>query len=765
MKKTKAKISILIPVFNVENYLRSCLDSVCNQTVKDIEVLCVDDCSMDNSLAILKEYAEKDDRIKILRHDKNKGLLLARKTAASKATADYCLFLDSDDSLKENACEVILKQIEKTSADILMCGFELSFNGRLTKVDKMAALAYAHLPKMKLYGGKIFDRCFIDKKYAHNTIGKVVKTEICKKAFSQIVNEHIVMAEDLYTYFMFSYYAKSFVTIPEKLYRYNLGAGITGQTTLSFGTYEKTAKIALLLKDLRRFLEQNKGEKRHFNVVDKLYKQYFNASVYNWFSRLQECDKAKGFDVLVKYFDKEKIFETICLNYFSKQADVCRFASGAECLLHKKKKINTVGFFYHRMSNGGVERVIAKLVPEFLALGYKVVCFCEQQPSEDDYLLPKDVVLEVIPSSIHIGKNDYLNRSRVFAQKLAENKVDVMLYQAYNSEVFGFDALLCKINGIIMLPTFHGVFLHAANFLCSNLLDKVAFFSLCDVIHTLTKSEASFWQSFGYDARFIPNPLTFNVTNIKPAKLDNKTILWLSRLEALQKRPEDAIEIFRLVVQKVPDAKLMLVGRGDTKKIENNIKKKIKKYKLSNNVQMCGYSKNVGEFYNNASVFLMTSTFEAYPMVLGESMSYGLPCVMYELPYLELLNENNGYLSCKQKNIYACAELLVKVLQDENLKKEMGQASRQKIEEVATYDFIADWKTLFADILKGKKQNSQNECTQIVPEIVKTCLFNPHTNGDTFYAPEGAIAKVKRKIKEIGFIPTIKLCLKCLFKK
>ena len=90
-------VSVIIPVYNVEAYLSRCLDSVCNQTLEDIEIICVNDCSPDNSLQILQEYKNKDARIKIINHVANAGLSAARNTGLKNASGEFVYFLDSDD--------------------------------------------------------------------------------------------------------------------------------------------------------------------------------------------------------------------------------------------------------------------------------------------------------------------------------------------------------------------------------------------------------------------------------------------------------------------------------------------------------------------------------------------------------------------------------------------------------------------------------------------------------------------------------------------
>mgnify|MGYP002521133433 CR=1 FL=1 len=111
------KVSVIIPVYNTEKYLRKCLDSVCNQTLSDIEIICVNDCSPDNSLEILKEYAKKDNRIKIINFEENKGAAVARNTGIDEAKGEYLGFVDSDDYPDIDFYEKLYNKAVETGAD------------------------------------------------------------------------------------------------------------------------------------------------------------------------------------------------------------------------------------------------------------------------------------------------------------------------------------------------------------------------------------------------------------------------------------------------------------------------------------------------------------------------------------------------------------------------------------------------------------------------------------------------------------------------
>ena len=113
------KCSIIIPVYNVEKYLPKCLDSIVNQTYKNIEIICINDGSTDNSLKILEEYAQKDERIKIINQE-NQGVSVARNVGIDNATGDYILFVDSDDWIDRDTCKILKIELENEYYDLII---------------------------------------------------------------------------------------------------------------------------------------------------------------------------------------------------------------------------------------------------------------------------------------------------------------------------------------------------------------------------------------------------------------------------------------------------------------------------------------------------------------------------------------------------------------------------------------------------------------------------------------------------------------------
>lgn len=124
-----SKVSVIIPVYNTEKFLRKCLDSVCNQTLQDIEIICINDCSTDGSLEILREYAGKDNRIKLIELFENGGAAKARNIGIDIAHGEYIGFVDSDDFVDLDFYEKLYNKAVETGADAVKGVYKYSENG------------------------------------------------------------------------------------------------------------------------------------------------------------------------------------------------------------------------------------------------------------------------------------------------------------------------------------------------------------------------------------------------------------------------------------------------------------------------------------------------------------------------------------------------------------------------------------------------------------------------------------------------------------
>ena len=135
------KVSIIVPVYNVDKYLSRCIESLLNQSYPNLEIIIVDDCSLDSSRSVIKEYAEKDSRIKPIFFDENRGVSVARNTALDTMTGEWVCFCDGDDWYVTDYVEQMINCAEKENADYIICDFNIiSDNSPAIKANSLKGL-------------------------------------------------------------------------------------------------------------------------------------------------------------------------------------------------------------------------------------------------------------------------------------------------------------------------------------------------------------------------------------------------------------------------------------------------------------------------------------------------------------------------------------------------------------------------------------------------------------------------------------------------
>lgn len=213
-------ISIIIPVYNAEICLRQCLDSVLEQTLRDIEIICVDDGSTDNSPRILDDYADRNDRIKVI-HKENGGLVLARKIGLKEATGKYIGYVDSDDWIEADMYEELLAALTEGQADIAMCG-------RFEDNEDISRRVYHGLPagrydkwelKKKIYPDMIVNGAFFEWGIFPGVWDKLFRREALEP-FQMAVDERLTMGEDAACTYPALLHAESIVILDKCLYHY-----------------------------------------------------------------------------------------------------------------------------------------------------------------------------------------------------------------------------------------------------------------------------------------------------------------------------------------------------------------------------------------------------------------------------------------------------------------------------------------------------------------------------------------------------------------
>lgn len=207
------KLSIIIPVYNVENYISRCLDSVINQSFQNFEIIIVDDRGTDNSMSIVHSYASIDKRFKILHHDHNRGLMVARKTGYTAAIGDYYMFLDSDDWLTPDALQIMAHEIISEPDIDIVCG-----RYQIVKSNKEIIQDSSDLTG--IFSSYQVMELLINKKTNHSLCAKIYKKSLFDNSEHLPCFENQILSEDLLLFYNLINRAKKIKFIKSVIYNY-----------------------------------------------------------------------------------------------------------------------------------------------------------------------------------------------------------------------------------------------------------------------------------------------------------------------------------------------------------------------------------------------------------------------------------------------------------------------------------------------------------------------------------------------------------------
>ncbi|WP_288790683.1 glycosyltransferase family 2 protein [uncultured Elizabethkingia sp.] len=229
----KPLVSVIIPVYNVQDYIEKCVRSLFEQTYSNIEYIFVDDCGQDRSMEILntliKSYPEREPQIKVLVHSKNKGLPAARNTGVNASSGEYICNCDSDDWIALDMVESLVNIAEEKRADIVFCDLYNVFNDEITVYHQNKKETYVEYLKDFFAGysqGSVCNKIFKRKLFTDNQIE---------------FPEGLPMLEDLRTIVQLYYYANRIEYLPVPLYYYVK----TRTSSISGDNYQKSKGVSL----------------------------------------------------------------------------------------------------------------------------------------------------------------------------------------------------------------------------------------------------------------------------------------------------------------------------------------------------------------------------------------------------------------------------------------------------------------------------------------------------------------------------------------
>jgi glycosyltransferase involved in cell wall biosynthesis len=300
-------VSIIIPIYNAEATLARCLESVLTQSLRDIELLCVNDGSTDGSVEVLKRFVAQDARIHVFSFDKNYGLVIAVKQGLRESQGKYTMFVDSDDRLLPGACENLVRLIEQYDVDILQFGIKVKT--LLPGADDSGWRKIFASNERTSEGINILYDCFSLHRFPQNIWNKIYRGEVCRAAGAAMPDLQITLPADIFQSFFFLYYAKTFRSVPDgPYYEYSVGDGISTQKPTEKQFTQLCASSAFL-PAIEKFLQQENALENNRFLVDAI-KIHIKSGLLDTMLSLPEITQ-DTIDLAVKSWGSEVLYDFI----------------------------------------------------------------------------------------------------------------------------------------------------------------------------------------------------------------------------------------------------------------------------------------------------------------------------------------------------------------------------------------------------------------------------------------------------------------------
>jgi len=316
----KPFISIVIPIYNKSGYIKQSVESLMKQTYSDIEIVCVDDKSKDDSLAIVEEFVIKDKRIRVLKHKVNSGTMKARYTGVKAATGQYIMFLDADDELELYACEKLYNTIKIHNADIYGFGATKIHSDNISCIKNNI---YLETYSGYLYGIEILEKSFIDTDMTWHVWDKIYTSKLCKRVYDIIYNDHQErnvnpITEDAYAFMVLAYHAKSFYGFQESIYKYYYGRGVMGSEQLNLERFERYCMSAVDVEYFHKFFTKEGVFEQYNCVINSFRTKLIRLCTDAWENQIPREYKAEALKIMVCYWSYIELFEWLSSHWDTK---------------------------------------------------------------------------------------------------------------------------------------------------------------------------------------------------------------------------------------------------------------------------------------------------------------------------------------------------------------------------------------------------------------------------------------------------------------
>ncbi|MFI8632561.1 glycosyltransferase [Microbacterium sp. NPDC077663] len=704
----KPRVSIIIPLYNDADHVAAALESSLSQTIKNIEVIAVDDASTDDTASIVEAFAEHDGRLRLVRLEINRSAFVARRVGIETASADHVLFLDGDDELHPRAAEIALGLAGEESADVV------GFGCTVIRADGRPGGRYEESMQPvhpNLRGGSILTHLFPQGARAQGQLWRYLfDRSLLLRAYESLSRDlRLARVNDLPLVFLALMHAKRYVSTTEKLYRYHFRRGASGHTISSREDFDFLSSAIGSIDAICDAVHDAAATVQDSQTVVATYESVRLSVIGLILDYIVDIRNIPLREWCLEALVGRVGAQTVILA----AADHCRRAlpvltdrAGAAALGRRPPRHILI-----RASNlgtGGAQGVVVAQARHLARAGFRVTIAVESTPAAA-FALPDGVDVFQITGQIRS------QRLQAFAKLCAEGDVDVIIdhYIFYN-ETWPYFALIAATRGIPTIGWLH-------NFALRPIVDGSTRLSFLDrhlhilaTVVVLSEADVAYWKLRGFpQVTYLPNPPSPLLESIDPALSTRDApdhgieLVWWGRLQQSTKQVREIIEITALLRSRGIPARAKIVGPDGPDLSAEQLASLAAERGIGTDVELVG-AVNGPELLSlaaQAHIYVSTSVIEGYPLALVEAQALGLPIVMYELPWLATVQGNEGMVAVPQGDREAAADAIADLASDRDAYVRLSAGSRAAAHRATAHDY----DRLYADLIHGRLAKDETE--------------------------------------------------------
>ncbi|WP_406249175.1 glycosyltransferase [Microbacterium sp. M] len=697
---TAPLVSIVMPVFDDVTTIALALESALAQTLDDVEIICVDDASTDGTDAVIERFVARDDRVRLIRHEKNASAFQARRTGVLAARAEHLLFLDGDDELVPSAAQTALGLA--TSADADLVGFGVT----IVEGDGRTGNAYERRLQPihdELRGDDVLRGLFpIDKPAQGQLWRYLFRTSILRSAYAMLPEDlELPRINDLPLMFLVAGLAMSYVSMGDKLYRYHFGRGGSGHRVDSIERAEFYASAIRSIDSIRGAVDDLATAHTEAELLRASYESTRSSIIGYVCFQLVERSDADVLDMALAHLMSLAPAEDIiraAARFYPVTLKTLKFHMPRPLL--GTRPVRNVLLATSNLRTGGVSAVLTSQARYLTDAGYHVTVVARSAGSEP-HAVPAGVDL------VELTSRDLLGRLAEWRSICRDHDIDVVIdHQVLYTQYWPEFALAARAEGALTIGWIH-------NFVARPVLDGTDRLELIEAcsktlahITVLSPLDAAYFRLRGIEhVSFAPNPpspLLLDSLSHAPEKQapgEKIRLVWWGRLEQRTKQVYELIEVGAQLRAQGASFSITVIGPDWDDVTARKFNARARQRGVADAVVAIGPLRGarLEAEIDAADAFVTTSLIEGYQLTIAEAQARGLPVFMYELPWLTLVQDNDGIVSVPQGDASGLARQIVRSTGTRETYLELSSASIANARRVLDRDYTR----LYVDVLNG----------------------------------------------------------------